>query len=140
MRRLGKGRFRFFQGQRGLSLIEVLIAVAIFGAIGVVYAAALDTNSRATRTLDEQVVAVNLATSYLEAIKEAPYSSDNYSAAVVSIAIPPQYSVAINIQYSDNGTAWVDTPNGQHLEKITITVSREGGKPVLSLATYKVEK
>lgn len=136
MRRLGKGRFRFFQGQRGLSLIEVLIAVAIFGAIGVVYAAALDTNSRATRTLDEQVVAVNLATSYLEAIKELPYA-DNYT---TSIPIPPQYSVAINIQYSDNGTAWVDTPNGQHLEKITITVSREGGKPVLSLATYKVEK
>ncbi len=69
MKWLGKGRLRFLRGQRGFTLIEVLVAAAILAAIGVGLLNALDTNAKATRTLDEKVVAVNLITTYFEAIK-----------------------------------------------------------------------
>ena len=40
-----KGRFGFFREQRGFTLAEVLIAVAILAAIAVVFISALDTNA-----------------------------------------------------------------------------------------------
>ncbi len=139
MRWLGKGRFRFFRGQTGFTLIEVLVAVVLLGLIGGGVATALDTNSRATRVLDEQVVAVNLATAHFEAIRELPFSTDNYSGAGANITIPSQYFVDIDVDYSDDGTTWSDnyTSSNQTLQRITISVSREGGKSVFSTCTYR---
>jgi type II secretory pathway pseudopilin PulG len=112
-----------------------LVAVGILGLIGTSILAAMDTNYRATRNLDERVVAANLATTHLEAIREATYA-DNYTAAVDNITIPTGYDVVIEVTYTDNGTTWVDTYTGQKLEKVAATVSK-GGKYVLSLCTYK---
>ncbi|MFC1931770.1 hypothetical protein ACFLXJ_06190 [Chloroflexota bacterium] len=105
---------------------------------------ALDTNSRASRTLDEQVVGINLATSYLEAIGQLPYdnnSPNEYSSVSENITISPQYSVVIDADYSDDSTSWVDTYStaNQTLQRITISVLREGGKPVLSICTFRTE-
>ena len=97
MRWLRKERFRFLQGQRGLTLLEVLVAVAILAAIGVGLLNAIDTNAKATRQLDEEVVATNLATAYLEAIKAWEYQADypKGEAPLNSITIPPQYAVSV---------------------------------------------
>ncbi|MFC1847601.1 hypothetical protein ACFLW5_02175 [Chloroflexota bacterium] len=142
MRQLHKRRFRPFRGQRGISLLETLIAVGILAAVGLAFMSALDTNARAGRTLDEQLQAVNLATSYLEAIRELPYDYVNpeYSDASDNITIPAQYNVDIDVDYSSDGTIWVDTYTDEHLQKITIAVSREGGKPILILCTLRCER
>ncbi|MFC1990232.1 prepilin-type N-terminal cleavage/methylation domain-containing protein [Chloroflexota bacterium] len=138
-----KGLFRFFRGQSGFSLLEALIAVAILGFIGTGVVLSLDTNARASRTLDEQVVATNLATAYLEALRELPYDNAYpYEYSGISIAAPPGYSVDINVvytdAYSDNGTTvWVDEPGTAKLQRIRVSVSREDGKTVLSICTFK---
>lgn len=125
--------------QEGFTLIEVVIAVAILGAISAAFLTALETNYRATRTLDEQVVATNLATAYFEDIIGSSLFTDDYSAITDNITTPAHYSVDYTIDFSDDGYDWVPTYSGQTLQKITVFVSHQG-KPVLSTCTYKTEK
>jgi len=144
MRWLRKGKLRFLQGQRGFTLIEVLVAAAILGAIGVSLLTALDTNARATRTLDERVTATNLATAYIEAIKASSYA-ETYDDVVADITIPPQYDVDVDITFTSDGDTtdgitWVDTYTDETIQKLTVTVSREGGKPVLTICAFKTKR
>jgi len=153
MKWLGKGRLRFIRGQRGFTLIEIVVAVAIFGLIGAGLMTALDTNARATRQLDEKVVATNLVTAYFEAIKALPPDDPQYPWPTCPspedvIIIPPQYIVNVHISFSSESIKegditqiiWVDTYNGETIQKITVTVSRTDGTPVLSICTFKTKR
>ena len=141
MRWLGKEKLRFLRGQRGISLIEVLVAAAILAVIGVVLLNALDTNAKATRQLDERVTATNLATAYFEAIKAVPYA-ETYpkdQPPLDSIIIPPQYDVDIRTEFStDGGVTW-DEDAENALQKIAISVSREGGRHILTICTFRTD-
>ncbi len=125
--------------QEGFTLIEIVTAVAILGVTSMAFLAALETNYRATRTLDEKVVATNLATAYFEAIIESSLFTDDYSDITDNITTPAHYSIDYTIDFSENGYVWDDTYSGQTLQKITVFVSHQG-KPVLSMCTYKTEK
>jgi len=151
MRWLRKGKFRFLQGQSGIGLLETVIAVAILGAIGVSLLTALDTNARATRTLDEHVVATNLATAYIEAIKAMDYKTmtpgDTYPEPEDIITIPPQYSVDVDITFSSSSTPegdiiWVDynIEDPQTLQKLAVTVSRDDGRHILTICAFKAKR
>jgi len=153
MRWLGKGRLSSLRGQRGFSLIEVLVAAAILAVIGVGLLNALDTNAKATRTLDEKVVATNLATAYFEAIKALPPDDLQYPWPTCPspedvITIPPQYGVNVGIQFpsdiyvgEDDITyfTWDNIYNGETLQKIAVTVSREGGRHILTICTFRAD-
>ena len=142
MRRLGKKRLKFLREQRGFTLIEVVVAVGILGLIGTGVVAAIDTNSRASRTMDEQVVAINLATTYFEALKECEYAEEypNIDCNLHSIAVPPGYQVNIYTQFSSDGESWSDNYTDETLQKIIISVSRAGsGKPVLSICNFRTK-
>ena len=140
MRWLGKGRLRLFRGQRGFTLLEVLVAVGILGFIGAGVAMALDTNYRATRTLDEQVVAANLATAHIEAMRSLPYAA-TYPNASENITIPSQYTVIIDTECSSDNINFHECTGSDNetFQLIQIMVSREGG-PVLRFCTYRTKR
>ena len=140
MKQLGRKIARLFQKQAGFGLLEALVAIGILGLIGVGVIAALDTNSRANRTLDEKVTAVSLATAHLEVIRELTYddTGDSYLNAGASITIPSQYNVDISTEWSSDGEIFVPyNTEDATLQRITVSVSREGGRPVLLMCTYK---
>jgi len=135
MRWLGKGRFRFLRGQKGFSLFEVVVAVAILGVIGVTLISAIDTNYRSVAVLDQKTTGMNLAITHVEFIREAEFAQD-YSSVVASIVLPSQYESNINLEYSNNGDNWTETYYDQTLQRIIVSIS-QGGKPIYSMCTYK---
>ena len=138
MKWLDRGNFRFFRGQAGFTLIEVLVAVALFAAITVVFMNALDATSRNTRVIDEHTTARNLATTFIETIRNEPFSA-NYTTATDSIALPSQYDVEVDLKYSaDGGDTWSDNYSLINLQRITIAVKR-AGRTVQSLCGYKMD-
>jgi type II secretory pathway pseudopilin PulG len=121
--------------------MEVLIAVSILGVIGASVLTALEANSRSTRTLDEKVVATNLATAYFEVIKKLPFAS-SYPNAGENITVPQQYTVDIETECSSDGTNFVPCTGSDNetFQRIRFSVLREEGRPVLSICTYKTKR
>ena len=130
--------------QKGFTLIELLVSIGILAGVGTAVIYALDTNSGASRVYDEQVIGANLATSYLEAIRQLPYdnnSPDEYTAAGNDIEVPPQYAVVIDVDYSSDGYTWSSTYSNpsQTLQKITILVKRTDGSTIFRMCTFRTE-
>ncbi len=149
MRQLWKVRFRPFRRQSAFTLIEVLVAVAIFAAIGVTFINAINTGYGSVRILDEKTQAEALIRSQLDDIKASTYQdSGNYT---VTVTLPPQYSMSINVTAprcigtADNCTS-LEELMGEPvttIQEITVSVFRtgsDGDRPVLSVGTYKVKE
>jgi len=152
MRQLGKSRFRPFRGQRGLTLVEVLVAVVILAAIGVAFMTSMNTAYKGVGVLDEKTQAKALAHSQLEQIKNAPYPVEEpfYGTDVypVTVDLPTQYSMLINvvpptcIGEADNCTPLEELLGGSvtTIQEIKVSIFRtgsEGDRPVFSLSCYK---
>ena len=146
MRWLGKGRLRFLRGQRGFTLIEMVVAVAILAAIGVTFITAIDTGYGGVRILDEKTQAEALIRSQLDAIKVSPYQDTGVYP--VTVTLPPQYSMTINVEPPQQiGLERIPLEElvGEPvttIQEITISVFRTGNggdRPVLSVGAYKVK-
>ena len=96
MRRLLERKIGLFPGQKGFTLMEVLIALFILGAFGAALLTALQTNAQATSTLDEKVQASNLAAAYLEEIRDTPYAH-SYPNVGNTIPKPPQMKLLLTL-------------------------------------------
>ncbi len=123
------GKLRVLQDERGLSLVESLIAVAILGTTAVVFVVALSTGSIAVRENDQEVVAQSLARTQLEYTKGYPY--DPIPASYPTVNATAGYAISVNV------TATPDTDTD--IQKITVTISREG-EDILTVVDYKVNR
>lgn len=125
----------------GFTLIEVLLAAALISAIGIAIASATSANASARRVLDEKIQATNLVTAYLEEIRQMDYSDNSspYSSVSENIIPPPQYVISMHFAYSNDGNTWETTNHSGtwHLQRISVTVSREGGRDILTTCTFK---
>lgn len=158
MRQLGKVRFGPFRGQRGFSLIEILVAVGILAFIGVAFMTSMSTAYKSVGVLDEKTLAESLAWSQLEQIKNAPFESSDVSAYprtdmyqdYLITDLPPQYSISIHVETptcigeADNCTPLKDMAGigdeVEHIQEIKVSVFRtesDGDRPVFSVSCYK---
>ena len=135
MRWLEKCRFRPLRGQGGLTLIEVVVAVAILGAIGVTFISAIGAGYKSVTLVDEKTQAEALIRSQLDDIEASDYEITGVYP--VTVDVPYQYSVSIDVQVLDTETCF-DDGNCDTLQMITVVVSRPGGT-VKSVSTYKVK-
>ena len=145
MRLLRKSRFRFLHGQRGFTLIETLVGVAIFAAIGVALMSGLSTGYKSMGISQERTYAEGMAKSQVEYIKDQDYISvGNYGTGdplklYGVITIPAHltsagYAVEISVSEEPIEPAGV---SGYEIQGITIKVTHHGsGKFVIVL--YRV--
>jgi len=103
--------------QKGASLVEVLIALAILGIAIVAFLGAISTESIGVGTVDERVTVENLVRSQMEYTKSQEYLTAPVSYDTVA---PPSADFTI--------TAEATTIPGadDNIQKITVTVSRNG--------------
>ena len=73
------------KGEKGLTLIEVVIALGILGIIAAAYLGGLANVSKSLMVADERATAESLARSQMEYIK-----SDNFSGSYTP-PVPPEY-------------------------------------------------
>ena len=116
------------QGQRGLGLVETLVAVAILGTSVVAFISGLSAGSLAVREQDRIAVTQGLAQTQLEYTKSYAYNPG--AVTYPAVAAPPGYSIAVSV----SAVPGTDT----NIQKITVTVSREGA--ALTVEGYKVNR
>jgi len=115
---------KLVSGQKGTTLIEVLIAIAILGVISVPFLTALSTSSRALIIADERTTTESLIRSQIEYVRSQEYDANGTYAEIADV--PVGYNVSLsNFTNLEDG-----------LQKITITVWRDG-EVVLITSTYK---
>jgi len=153
------------KNERGISLIEVLIALAILGLVAVAFLSGLATASRALIIADERTTAESLARSQMEYVKSQLYQEADPDDEVVYLKItdiPPEaegYTIcSINragatIENIIYGVPW-DSQNNQAvstdvgLQKIRLVVKHYGEEVFtfieddkkITLEGYKVDR
>jgi prepilin-type N-terminal cleavage/methylation domain-containing protein len=118
---------RAVKGQRGFSLIEVVIAIGILGIVAVGVLAALRTATKTQITVDERQTAKNMAESQMEYVKGLPFG-----AAYAAMAMPGYDGFTATV-FADNITT-----RDANIQKITVVIQRQG-RQVMQLANFKVK-
>lgn len=141
------------QDQRGDTLVEVILAVAILGIVVVAVVGGMYTTVVGSDIHRKQSVATTVLTGAAEALKEpttlfsacAGTSHAGYNAAVSSVSRPSGWAAPVitSVDYWDGTTftaACYDTAAyGRllRLQRITLTVSSPDGRSVESLELVK---
>lgn len=136
--------------QRGVTLLETLIALALLGIFGVAFLAAISTSSITMANVEKKVTIENLARAQMEYIKNiesCPYINYIYGPpdtppdyqTLDELDPTDPYAIAIPTGYSINVTAVaLHQPDGG-IQKVTTTILREG-ESLLVVEGYKVNR
>ena len=121
--------------ERGFTLIEVLVALGIFGFVGVGILAGLSTAFRAQDINRVHTVGENLARAVLEEVRFQDYENDNdYSP--LAVPVPGGYSFTVTaVPFCAPEPC---TPD-DNLQKITVRTFR-GGESILTMEDLKVRR
>ena len=115
--------------ERGVTLVETLVAVGILGLALVVFLAGLQTGLISTRQSDSLSTAHELARSQMEYTKAAAYQPAPATYATVTPV--SGYAVTANAAAIAGGDA--------NVQLITVQISKDGA-PAFTLEGYKVNR
>ncbi|MBA7564677.1 hypothetical protein ES708_06344 [subsurface metagenome] len=128
--------------ERGMALIETLVALAILGLVAVAFINGLATVAKATYITDVRTTAESLTRSGVEYLKSQSYINyaDPGHGEYLSITPPAGYNIEITVVPIDPVTK-LPLPSVQDdgLQKITVAIIHKG-KTVISIEDYKVER
>jgi len=119
------------QDERGLGLIESVVAVAVLGTAVVAFVTALSTGSIAVRESEYETIAQRLAQAELENIKSYTYNPEATTYSTDDVDTPEGYSISVAV------SSIPDTDTD--IQKITVAVSLEGDD-ILTIESYKVNR
>ena len=119
--------------ERGFSLLETLVALAILGVAAAVFLSSLATTSKATIINEEQTLAESLVRSQVEYVKSCTYQPGTSEYDVnPALTVPVNRSVpppaVAPLHGSDDG-----------IQIVTVSALRNG-ETILSVETYKVDR
>jgi prepilin-type N-terminal cleavage/methylation domain-containing protein len=127
------------KNEKGLTLIEILIALGILAAVAVIFLLGMSTSSKAVMVSQNRVTVEGLAKSEMEYIKSETYDA---------LHNPPQYNMDPSLQipqgYNVSYTAERLDPKGDGtgnddgLQEITVTVTH-AGEPSITIEGYKLK-
>jgi len=126
--------------QKGLTLIEVVIALAVFAAISVSLFIALNVSHETTHSVNEQTTAESLTRATLEYIKSCDYDDINNPPVYgvdPTLDIPTKYSIEVTAERLDPKGDGFDNDDG--IQKVTVQVKYDG-ELVLTTVSYKVNR
>jgi type II secretory pathway pseudopilin PulG len=115
--------------QKGIGLVETLVAVAILGTSVVAFVVSLSVGSLTVNELDRQTVAQSLAQTQIEYIKNLAFIPG--AATYPVLAAPATYTVSVDV----SGVPGTD----MNIQKITVNV-RKDGVDILEVTNYKVKR
>jgi prepilin-type N-terminal cleavage/methylation domain-containing protein len=119
---------RLKKNEKGFTLIEVLVALAITGLVVVAFLTAMSVASKANIITNERTTAESLARSQMEYVKSLPFDG-SYDPLVPQDYLDAGYTVPpIDVAERQTG-----------LQKITVIVQHHGND-VLTLEDYKVDR
>jgi prepilin-type N-terminal cleavage/methylation domain-containing protein len=139
------------RSSKGVTLIEVLVALALFAIIGIAFAGGLGTASRAVLTGDIRTNAESLARTEMEYVKSQDYSAGNWSYVVTylggSTCPPgecPSWDLSAHYLSEEHALYTVeveavllDDESQYPIQQIIVTVSHESTY-VITLEGYKI--
>ena len=151
---------RIFRGSSGgFTLIEVLVALALFGIIAITFLGGLTTASRAVLTGDVRTTAESLARTQMEYVKSqfyeyAPVDGEKLYVKIDSDDIPDGYTICsvnragdpvncdpgqniIAVPWDSQSNEDIATDNG--LQRIKLVIKHED-RYIFSLEGYKVDR
>jgi type II secretory pathway pseudopilin PulG len=112
--------------EKGMTLVEAAVALALLGIISVSFLGGVAATSSARATADQRASAKILAESILDTVKKQEY------ALGYNVTIPDEfadYSAVLDVQGLKNN----------HIQQLTVTV-RHGDRDVLELQSWKVNR
>jgi type II secretory pathway pseudopilin PulG len=117
------------KNEKGITLAESAVTVAIVGVVLVTFASALSTGTIAVGESDQQVAMQSLARTQMEYIKGYPY--DSGATTYPAVDTTDNYSISVGV------TSIPDTD--ANIQKVTANISRNG-QLLLTVEDYKVNR
>jgi prepilin-type N-terminal cleavage/methylation domain-containing protein len=112
--------------EKGNSLIEVLVALALLGTLSVMFLGGVINSSKARVSADTRVSSKILAEGIIDSVKKMDFDTS------YNFTIPQEFST-----YSANLT--VTSMSNGNIQKLTVAISHLD-KQVLTLEDYKVNR